>query len=142
MANQSKRPQATIGSNAALARIANQTQLDFELEFFSSLLERRSDYVEVLKAHAKNLASARRHHEGLVVDQRIARLRPADSLARYNLACSLALTQNRDEALSELRHAVELGYRDFTFMRQDRDLDSIRKDPRFRALIREFEQER
>ena len=34
---------------------------------------------------------------------------------------------------------VELGYRDFRYMREDRDLDTIRHDPRFRQLLREYE---
>ena len=85
---------------------------------------------------------ARRHSEGLQVDQRITRLRPEDALARYNLACSLALNRYQSEAIAELRKAVELGYRDFTFIKQDRDLDSVRKDPRFRALMREFDRKR
>ncbi len=142
MASQSKRPPVAPTASPILARLATQTQLDFELDFFAAIADRRPDFVEVLKAHAKNLAVARRHPEGLQIDQKIARLRPADSLARYNLACSLALTQRRDEALAELRAAVELGYRDFSFMKQDRDLDAIRKDPRFRAILREFDRKR
>ena len=43
------------------------------------------------------------------------------------------------EGPKTLRKAVELGYRDFRYLRQDRDLDGIRHDPRFRALLREFE---
>ena len=43
------------------------------------------------------------------------------------------------EAERELRRAVELGYRDFRYMREDHDLDSIRHDPRFRQLLREYE---
>ena len=38
-----------------------------------------------------------------------------------------------------LRKAVELGYRDFDFMKEDHDLDSIRKDPRFRKLMKEYQ---
>jgi tetratricopeptide (TPR) repeat protein len=139
MIGSGKRPQAAPSASSALARLAAQTQLDFELDFFASLLDRHPDFIEVLKAHAKNLATARRHGEGLIVDQRLTQLRPTDSLARYNLACSLALMQNRDQALAELRLAVELGYRDFSFMKRDRDLDSIRTDPRYRALVREYD---
>jgi len=34
--------------------------------------------------------------------------------------------------------SIELGYRDFRYMEEDRDLDSIRKDPRFRQLLRDY----
>ena len=44
-----------------------------------------------------------------------------------------------EQALKTLRRAVELGYRDFRYMREDRDLDLIRHDPRFRQLLREYE---
>jgi hypothetical protein len=145
MASPGKQTQpAHPGPSAAfvLSRLAAQSQLDFELDFFSGVLARRPEFVEALKALAKNLALSRRHTEGLRVDLQITRLRPQDCLARYNLACSLALNHRRDDALVELRKAVELGYRDFTFMKQDRDLDSIRKDPRFRALMREYERKR
>ena len=37
------------------------------------------------------------------------------------------------------RRAVELGYRDFRYMLEDRDLDSVRQDPRFRQLLNEYE---
>ncbi len=141
MASPSPQPQPAIAAST-LARLAAQPQIDFELDFFAAILDRRPEYFEALKAHAKNLALARRHHEGLQVDQRITRIRPYDALARYNLACSMALNRYPNEAVAELRKAIELGYRDFAFMRQDRDLDPIRKDPRFRALMREFDQRR
>ncbi|WP_020472878.1 TPR end-of-group domain-containing protein [Zavarzinella formosa] len=136
MAGSGKRPQSS--TSTALGRLANQTQQDFELEFFAGILDHHPEYVEALKVHAKNLAQAKRHDEGVEFDSRITHLRPTDSLAHYNLACSYALTRRLDEALEALRRAVELGYRDFTFIQQDRDLDPVRKDPRFRAILREF----
>lgn len=138
MASPSQPSPAAPAASPSLTRLATQSQLDFELDFFAGLVARRPDYVEALKALAKTLALSRRHQDGLRVDLQITRLRPADWLARYNLACSLALNQRREDALTELRKAVELGYRDFPFMKQDRDLDSIRKDPRFRAIVREY----
>jgi hypothetical protein len=111
-------------ASSALARPADLTQLDFELDFFAKILERFPDYVDVLRVQ---------------IDRRLVHLRPTDPLAHYNLACSLCLIKRNDLALKTLRRALELGYRDFRYMKEDRDLDAIRHDPRFRQLLREFE---
>lgn len=124
--------------SAALARLAERPQLDFELEFFAAVLARLPDYADALSVQASNLSAKGLLREGLKVDQRLVQLRPADPTAHYNLACRYALLRQPDLALTTLRRAVELGYRDFRFMTQDRDLDSVRKDPRFKQLIREF----
>ncbi len=127
-----------ISTGSSLVRPADQSQLDFELEFFSAILERRPDYVDVLRVIGNNLTLKGRYAQGLQIDRRLVQLRPNDPLAHYNLACSYALLKRPDQALRALRRAVELGYRDFRYMLEDRDLDSIRHDPRFRQLMREF----
>src|SRR5437899_9942810 len=123
----------------SLARLAEQTQLDFELDFFGGILRRNDGYVDILRAHGNNLTLKGRYADGLDVDRKLIHLRPNDALAHYNLACSYALLKKPDHALKTLRRAVELGYRDFRYMREDRDLESVRHDPRFRQLLREFE---
>jgi len=141
MAQPSKR--ANEGAEAApavtLARLAEQSQLDFELDFFAGILDRHTGYVDVLRAHGNNLTLKGRYAEGLEIDKKLIQLRPNDALAHYNLACSYALLKKPELALKTLRRAVELGYRDFRYMREDRDLESIRHDPRFRQLLREYE---
>lgn len=127
----------TVGN--MLNRMANQSQLDFELDFYGGILDRHPCYVDALRAHANNLTLKGRYAEGLQVDKRLVQLRPNDPLAHYNLACSYALLKRPEQAIKTLRRAVELGYRDFRYMREDRDLDSIRHDPRFRQLMREYE---
>jgi tetratricopeptide (TPR) repeat protein len=126
-------------TGSALVRPADQHQLDFELEFFGRILERHPDYVDVLRVQGNNLTLKGRYAEGMQIDKRLVQLRPGDPLAHYNLACSYALLRRPELALKTLRRAVELGYRDFRYMREDRDLDSIRHDPRFRQLLREYE---
>jgi tetratricopeptide (TPR) repeat protein len=86
-----------------------------------------------------NLTLKGRYAQGLQIDKRLIYLRPNDPLAHYNLACSYALLRRTDQAIKTLRRAIELGYRDFRYMREDRDLDSIRRDPRFIQLLREYE---
>ncbi len=57
----------------------------------------------------------------------------------YNWACLYAVMGDNDKALSYLRKAFELGYRDFAWMRADYDLDSIRNTAAFKALVAEYE---
>src|SRR5262249_43644805 len=128
----------TAGS-ASLARLVDQSQSDFEIDFFAAVLDRRPDYVDVLRVLGNLLTLKGRYTDGLQVDKRLVQLRPADPPAHYNLACSSALLKRPEQALKPLRRAVELGYRDFRYMKEDRDLDSIRHDPRFRQLLREYE---
>jgi tetratricopeptide (TPR) repeat protein len=123
----------------SLARLAEQTQLDFELDFFGGILQRHEGYVDILRAHGNNLTLKGRYADGLEIDKKLIQLRPNDALAHYNLACSYALLKKPDLALKNLRRAVELGYRDFRYMREDRDLETVRHDPRFRQLLREYE---
>ena len=82
-----------------LARLAEQTQLDFELDFFAGILERHAGYVDVLRAHGNNLTLKGRYADGLEVDKKLIQLRPNDALAHYNLACSYALLKKPDLAL-------------------------------------------
>ena len=125
--------------SSALARPADVSQLDFELDFFGHILERHPDYIDVLRVQGNNHTLKGRFAEGLHIDKRLVQLRPKDPLAHYNLACSFCLVKKNDLALKTLRHALELGYRDFRYLREDRDLHAIRQDPRFRQLLREFE---
>jgi tetratricopeptide (TPR) repeat protein len=132
-------PEPTSPAGNGLARLADQSQLDFELDFFSGILDRHPCYIDVLRAQGTNLTLKGRYADGLQIDKRLVQLRPTDPLAHYNLACSYALLKRTDLSIKALRRAVELGYRDFRYMREDRDLDSVRHDPRFRQLLREYE---
>jgi tetratricopeptide (TPR) repeat protein len=118
---------------------SEQNQLDFELDFFARIIERSPDYVDVLRVQGNNLTLKGRYAEGLQLDRRLIQLRPSDALAHYNLACSYALLKKVDPAIKALRKAIELGYCDFRYLREDHDLDAIRHDPRFRQLLRECE---
>ena len=122
---------------SVLGFLSSRTQLDFEVEFFAKVLAAAPHFAEVLRVQAGNLTTKGRLQDGLAVDKQLVAARPSDPTAHYNLACRYALLKQPDLALVSLRKAVELGYRDFEFMEEDHDLDSIRKDPRFRALVRE-----
>lgn len=62
-------------------------------------------------------------------------LRPERPNPRYDLACALALSGQRKQALAELERAAANGFEDGKHMREDEDLKSLRGDPRFEALL-------
>jgi tetratricopeptide (TPR) repeat protein len=139
MSSKGKSGESKSAATGALVKSAEQTQLDFEIEFFGGILDRYPDFVDALRVQGNNLTLKGRFVDGLQIDKRLVQLRPNDPLIHYNLACSFALLKRTDLALKTLRRAIELGYRDFRYMREDRDLDTVRNDPRFRQLLREFE---
>jgi hypothetical protein len=62
-------------------------------------------------------------------------LEPDLVYANYNLACLHALRGEQDEALHLLEQAIELGFEELSFARQDPDLTSLREHERFRKLV-------
>lgn len=107
----------------------------FSLEFCGQILERRPAHLEALELAANHLTELGYYNDGLVLDRRLATLRPNDPGVLYNLSCSLALTGAVDEALAELEKAVRKGYRDYRHIVSDRDLASLRGDPRFNNIL-------
>ena len=131
-------PAALPPQGSLLAMLAERSQIDFEIGFFADILDRLPEYTDALRAHAANLALKGELKDGLLVEQKLVELRPEDPDAHYNLACRYALLKQPELALVTLKRAVELGFRDFRTMIQDRNLESVRGDKRFRALIREY----
>ena len=62
---------------------------------------------------------------------------PTNPLMFYNIGCLHALGGNRGLALDHLERAMELGMRNRDWLMTDPDLDLIRDDPRFAALLKE-----
>lgn len=77
-----------------------------------------------------------RYEDGLQMDLNMVSAYPEDPMAWYNLGCSYALVGQCDLAIEALTRAVEKGYSDWAWMSRDRDLEALRKDERFQALVR------
>ena len=109
-----------------------------ELGFLEKLAERLPADVAVLKTLGDLSTRVGRYEQGLAVDRRLAALCADEPDVWYNLACSLALLNWREEAVQALAKAVELGYTDHEWMRRDEDLRSLRDDHAFRALLKQM----
>lgn len=125
-------------THPTLERMQSRSQVDFDLEFFGRILQRSPAFIDVLRCQGELLTRKGLHDDALRVDRQLARLLPDDCIVRYNLACSLALVGEVDEAIDELRAAFEHGYSDFGHLEIDGDLDVLRDQPAFQLLLEEF----
>ena len=114
---------------------ADERHLEFELELSRAALRVRPDWFEALTMLGHALTKSGNHKQALAVDNRLAKLRPDDPIVYYNLACSLSSLERIDESLDALKLAFELGYKDFSYLLGDPDLDNVRRDPRFKKLL-------
>ena len=107
-----------------------------EMYFLEKVAARLPEDEDVLLALGDIYTRAGRYEDGLKIDRVLVRLLPNEASIWYNLACSLALLNQREEALSTLRKAVELGYQDHEWMSCDRDLRNIRNEKAFKVLLK------
>ncbi|MCK4912116.1 MAG: hypothetical protein KAS05_00155 [Candidatus Omnitrophica bacterium] len=100
---------------------------NFEIKFYEGLLEYHPNFIDVLIPLGDVYTRKGFYKEGLAVDEKLTQLLPNDPIVYYNLACSLSLTSQLEQALIKLKKAVLLGYDEFSFMSQDSDLENVRK---------------
>jgi tetratricopeptide (TPR) repeat protein len=118
-----------------LSEFGQEDDARFEIQFFEELLSRDPCNEEALMILGTTYTRRGEYEKGLNVDRRLVRLRPADPIVYYNLACSYCLLQQLDESLAALERAISLGYRDVPHLAKDPDLDNLRSDPRYRKLL-------
>ena len=131
----SERPSSEISTR----RLREQTQRDFEIDFLERVLGQDPFFVDALRVQGNNLAARGEYARTLQLDRRLVRLVPDDAIAWYNLSCTYAVLGMIDPAFSALQRSLELGYRFGAQLRQDPDLKTLRRDPRFLRLLRRFE---
>jgi tetratricopeptide (TPR) repeat protein len=120
---------------AALSERLDGLGLTFLADFLEIDLQRHPDNVEALAELGHVYTRQGRLREGLAVDRRLVGLVPENPTVHYNLACSQSLLGDVDGALASLATAVRLGYDDGDYLAQDEDLERLRAEPRFQALV-------
>lgn len=110
----------------------------FEITFFESVLRRSPDYTEVIEILGGLYTKHGRISDGLKMDRKLVRYLPENATAHYNLACSLALSKRKTDALHSLKKAIELGYNDVEWMMKDPDLGELKQHPEFEALVEQI----
>ena len=115
--------------------MARKEDPNFDISFYESILKRDPSYTDVVEILGGLYTKVGRVADGLKMDRKLVRLLPENATAHYNLACSLALSKRRIDALRSLKQAVSLGYSDFDWMTQDPDLEDLKDHPEFSKLL-------
>jgi len=107
----------------------------FDIAFYESVLKREPGYEDVIELLGGLYTKTGRISDGLKMDRKLVKLQPDNATARYNLACSLALSKRKADAVRALLEAVKLGYTDYDWMSQDPDLENLKNAREFKALL-------
>lgn len=122
----------------AKREIKKQSDMDFEIRFFESILKESPYFIEALIALGDRYTKRGDYHKGLAVDERLLKLRSQDPAILYNLACSYSLVGDIDRSLEAVKKAVDYGYNHFKYLMEDGDLKNLRQDERFKEMISEM----
>ena len=98
-------------------------------------LRQQPDDARALYMGANGLVALGETRRGLEWADRALALDPEDPMLLYNIACIKAMAGAGDAALDCLERSVAAGLRHRGWLEHDSNLDSIRSDPRFRALM-------
>ena len=85
--------------------------------------------------YATALAEIGRNEEALREGAQAQELSPNDPLMLYNIACVYSRLGEPRRAIEALRQAIAAGYENFSWLRNDPDLDALRDEADFKALM-------
>lgn len=103
------------------------------------LLELDPDDVQSLLYGANALATLGERERSLEWAARVLEIDTNDALVLYNIACFYSLAGEVKPALEALEKSYEAGLADPEWMRQDSDLDNLRDEARYQALVERME---
>ena len=102
-------------------------------------LRLRPDDARALYMGANGLVALGETARGLEWADRALALDPEDAMLLYNIGCIRAMAGAADGALDCLERSVRAGMRNRGWLEHDSNLDTVRSDPRFEALMRSLE---
>jgi len=91
---------------------------------------------------AQNLALIGENEKALELAERALGQDRDEPVVLYNVACFYALQGDHDKCIELLTRAIDQGWGDKEWLETDSDLDALRKDERFRALLTRIDQEK
>jgi adenylate cyclase len=105
------------------------------LELIERHLEMNPHDTRALYIGSNLLSTVGEQEKGTELAERALAQDENEPVVLYNVACFYAIEGNSDRALELLAQAVERGWGDRAWLETDSDLDVLRADERFTALL-------
>ena len=105
------------------------------LDLIQRHLEMNPHDTRALYVGANQLCNVGEHEKGLELAERALGPDEKEPVVLYNVACFYAMAGNPERAMELLERAVENGWGDRAWLETDSDLDSLRNDDRFKAIL-------
>jgi len=119
-----------LGDTARMKDVQQRT-----MQAIDRQLQTDQDDARALQLGAVTAATLGQHERAREFAERALRARPNEFGTAYNCACAFAKMGERDRALELLQQAVRFGRGNLGWIEHDPDLDALRGDPRFEALV-------
>ena len=117
-------------------QLAGRLAEKFQIDFYEAALPSDLGNVDLLLALGDLYTRQGLLEKGLQVDQRLVQIQPEDPKYHYNLACTHSLLGHLDPAFAALSRAVQLGYDKLEHLREDPDLENLKKDRRYEEILK------
>ena len=105
------------------------------LDLIQRHLEMNPHDTRALYVGANQLCNVGEHKKGLELAERALGPDEKEPVVLYNVACFYAMEGNAEKSLDLLERAVENGWGDRAWLDTDSDLDSLRDNVRFKAIL-------
>jgi adenylate cyclase len=105
------------------------------LDLIQRHLEMNPHDTRALYVGANQLCNVGEYDKGLELANRALSPNEKEPVVLYNVACFYAMKGDPEEALDLLERAVDNGWGDLAWLETDSDLDSLRDDARFKAIL-------
>ncbi len=127
-------PSTSSTSTATTRRASTQASATSKPATQLSEKEKRRKLMDLMR-RSIDLMGRKKYAQAEAVLQEALALDPKEYTNLYNMACLKALTGHKDAALDYLERSADAGFIDFIHIANDKDLTTLRDDPRYKAFI-------
>lgn len=124
----------------SLYKLGDPEHFERRLEQSRETLKENPTHLEALKDLAGLLTRAGKYDQAEELYQRAMKQSPRnvrDAYLLYNLACLYSLQGRLNKGVESLKKSVSSGFKDYEWIRRDRDLDNLRNEPGYQKLMKD-----